>query len=88
MRDAYQFQSDIIDVTKPVTIDGNTAITFTLKANAILVISIFPVELISGKSKLNGGTSLARAKAPRLSGKNVAPVIIQTSQGVKGVSKS
>jgi hypothetical protein len=88
MRDAYQQQPDIIDVTKPVTVDGNTFITFTLKASAILVVSMFPIEVISGKAKLNGGTSLNSARAPRLSGKNVAPVIIQTSQAVKGISKS
>tara|TARA_R110000751_G_scaffold137239_1_gene240603 strand:- start:1263 stop:2027 length:765 start_codon:yes stop_codon:yes gene_type:complete len=88
MRDAYQFQADIIDVTKPVTVDGNTQITWNLVAGAVFVISIFPVKMISGKAELNGGTLLNVAKAPRLSGKNVAPVIIQTTQGVRGVSKS
>lgn len=87
MRDAYQQQSDILDVTKPVTIDGNSYITFTLKANAILVISMFPVQVLSGKAKLNGGNTLNQARAPRLSGKNVAPVIIQTTQDVKGITK-
>lgn len=87
MKDAYQFQNDIIDVSKVVTIDGNTSITFTLIANATLVISMFPIAVISGKAKLNGGTSVNMAKAPRLSGKNTAPVIIQTSQDVKGISK-
>jgi len=87
MRDAYQQQPDIIDVTKLVTVDGNTFITFTLKANAVLTISMFPVAVVSGKAKLNGGQSLNRARAPRLSGKNVAPVIIQTSQNVKGITK-
>ena len=88
MRDAYQFQNDILDVTKPVTIDGNSQISFPLLANTIFVISIFPVSVISGKAVLNGGTSLNSARAPRLSGKNVAPVIIQTTQGVAGISKS
>jgi hypothetical protein len=87
MRDAYQQQSDILDVTKPVTVDGNTYITFTLKAATILVISMFPVSVISGKAVLNGGISLNSAKAPRLSGKNVAPVIIQTTQDVRGITK-
>jgi hypothetical protein len=86
MRDAYQQQSDIIDVTKPVTIDGNTFITFTLLAGVVFTISMFPVSVISGKAKLNGGASLNSARAPRLSGKNVAPVIIQTTQDVKGIS--
>lgn len=86
MRDAYQFQSDIIDITKPMTIDGNSQINFVLKASAVLVISIFPVAMISGKAQLNGGSSLNSARAPRLSGKNVAPVIIQTTQDVKGIS--
>lgn len=88
MRDAYQQQSDIIDVTKPVTIDGNTYITFTLIGSATLTISMFPVAVLSGKAKLNGGAYDNTARAPRLSGKNVAPVIIQTTQGVKGVSKA
>lgn len=88
MRDAYQQQSDIIDVTKAVTVDGNTFITFTLLATTTFVISIFPIEVISGKAKLNGGTSINSARAPRLSGKNVAPVVIQTTQNVKGVAKS
>jgi hypothetical protein len=87
MRDAYQQQADIIDITKPVTIDGNTFITFNLLAGAILTISMFPTSLISGKAKLNGGTSVNSARAPRLSGKNVAPVIIQTTQDVRGISK-
>jgi hypothetical protein len=87
MRDAYQQQSDIIDVTKPVTVDGNTYCTFTVKAGTTLVISMFPIEIISGKSKLNGGHSLNTARAPRLSGKNVAPVIIQTTQNVKGITQ-
>lgn len=87
MRDAYQQQNDIIDVTKPLTIDGNTYITFTLKANATLVISMFPVSVLSGKAELNGGAFMNNARAPRLSGKNVAPVIIQTTQDVKGITK-
>jgi len=87
MKDAYQFQNDIIDVSKVVTVDGNTSVTFTLIASATLVISMFPISVISGKAKLNGGSSVNVAKAPRLSGKNTAPVIIQTSQGVQGISK-
>lgn len=87
MRDAYQQQADIIDVSKSVTIDGNTEISFTLVANATLTISMFPVAVVSGKAELNGGVSLNRARAPRLSGKNVAPVIIQTSQDVRGITQ-
>jgi hypothetical protein len=87
MRDAYQQQSDILDVTKTLTIDGNTYISFTLKGSATLVISMFPVAVVSGKAVLNGGTSLNTARAPRLSGKNVAPVVIQTTQDVRGITK-
>jgi hypothetical protein len=87
MKDAYQFQSDVLDVTKPVTVDGNTFITFTLKALTTFVFSIFPVSVLSAKAELNGGKNFNTATAPRLSGKNVAPVIIQTSQAVQGVSK-
>lgn len=87
MRDAYQQQSDIIDVNKTVTVDGNTFISFTLLPTTF-TISMFPVELISAKAKLNGGSAINSAKAPRLSGKNVSPVVIQTTQNVKGVAKS
>ena len=87
MRDAYQFQNDILDVTKTITVDGNTSITFPLLAGATMVISMFPVAVVSNKAVLNGGSSYNTARAPRLSGKNVAPVIIQTSQGVAGMSK-
>lgn len=86
-RDAYQQQADIIDITKPVTVDGNTYITFTLKASAVLTISMYPVSVLSAKAKLNGGHNLNSARAPRLSGKNVAPVIIQTTQDVRGITK-
>ncbi|OQA32769.1 MAG: hypothetical protein BWY54_01025 [Candidatus Dependentiae bacterium ADurb.Bin331] len=87
LKDAYQQQTDIIDVTKNLTIDGNTYLQFTLIASATLVISMFPTSVLSGKAKLNGGNTLNKARAPRLSGKNVAPVIIQTSQGVAGITK-
>jgi hypothetical protein len=86
MRDAYQQQSDILDVTKPVTVDGNTYITFPIIGATYFVISMFPVAVLSGKAKLNGGAYDNTARAPRLSGKNVAPVIIQTSQSVKGIT--
>ena len=86
MRDAYQQQSDILDVTKPVTVDGNTYLSFTLKAATTFVISMFPIAVLSGKAKLNGGAYDNTARAPRLSGKNVAPVIIQTTQSVKGIA--
>ena len=86
-RDAYQQQSDILDVTKVVTVDGNTYISFVLKGSATLVIAMFPVSVISGKAQLNGGVALNSARAPRLSGKNVSPVIIQTSEAVKGITK-
>ena len=66
-RDAYQQQSDILDVTKPVTVDGNTYATFTLQGSAVFVISMFPVEVMSSKAALNGGRSLNMARAPRLS---------------------
>ncbi len=87
MVDAYQYQSTVLDVTKPVTVDANTYISFPLLGSSTIVISMFPVSILSGKAELNGGHQLNTAKAPRLSGKNVAPVIIQTSQSVQGINK-
>lgn len=86
MKDSYQQQSDVLDVTKTVTVDGDTYISFTLKASATLVIAMFPVAIVSEKARLNGGNAYNTAKAPRLSGKNTAPVVIQTSSGVKGIT--
>lgn len=86
-KDSYQQQSDILDVTKVVTVDGNTYLSFTLKGSATLVITMFPVAIVSNKAELNGGRQLNTARAPRLSGRNVAPVIIQTTQDVKGITK-
>jgi len=85
-RDAYQQQNNILDVTKPITVDGNTYLTFPVYINTVLTIAMFPVEVFSTKAALNGGRSLNMAEAPRLSGKNVAPVIIQTAQAVKGIT--
>jgi hypothetical protein len=85
-RDAYQQQNNILDVTKPITVDGNTYLTFTVYANTVLTIAMFPVEVFSTKAVLNGGKTLNMAQAPRLSAKNVAPVIIQTAQAVKGIT--
>lgn len=87
MLDAYQFQSTVLDVTKVITVDGNTYLSFTLKASATLVLSIYPVAVVSAKAVLNGGKSVNTAKAPRLSGKNSAPVIIQTGSGVRSISQ-
>jgi len=87
LKDAYQFQSDILDINQIITVDANTYLSFTLIASATLVIAVFPVQIISSKAELNGGKALNNAKAPRLSAKNAAPIIIQTTQGVSGVAK-
>ena len=87
LKDAYQFQSDILDINQVITVDGNTYLSFTLIASATLVIAVFPVSIISASAELNGGKALNNAKAPRLSAKNASPIIIQTTQGVSGVNK-
>ncbi len=87
LKDLFQFSTDAIDVTKRVTFDGNTFISFTLKASCTLVIAAYPTIILSGKAVLNGGSNVNKAIAPRLSGKNVAPVIIQTTQDVRGITK-
>ncbi len=87
LKDLFQYSTDAIDVTRRVTFDANTFFTFTLKASCTLVIAAYPTIVLSGKAVLNGGSNVNRAVAPRLSGKNVAPVIIQTTQDVRGISK-
>lgn len=86
LKDTYQQQSDIIDVSKPVSVNGNTFITFPLKGSATIVISMYPVLNLSSKASLNGAAALQGSKAPQLSGKNAGKVIIQTTQAVKGIT--
>ncbi len=87
MKDSYQNITDQIDVTKTIAVDGNTYITFTLKASATVVISMFPIKILSGKARLAGQAGLQTRKAPRLSALNTAPVIIQTNDSVKSITK-
>lgn len=87
LKDLYQQVSNAIEVTKRVVIDGNTIISFTLKASAVLTISMYPTEVVSAKQKLRGGSSIQNSKAPRLSNLNANPVIIQTGQGVRSIGK-
>lgn len=83
--DAYQQQSNFIDVVQDWIVDGNSYATFTLVASATLTIAMFPTTINSAKHQISSGQAQSAFRAPRLSGGNVAPVIIQTSQGVQGV---
>lgn len=87
LKDLFQYSTDAIDVTRRITFDANTFFTFPLLANATLVVAAYPTIVLSGKALLNGGSNVNTANAPRLSGKNVAPVIIQTTQDVRGITK-
>lgn len=86
LKDLFQQSTTDIDMTRRVTFDGNTYFTFTLKASCTLVIAAYPTIVMSGKSQLNGGSNVNKSAAPRLSGKNAAPVIIQTTQDVRGIN--
>lgn len=75
MLDAYQFQSDILDVRLPnLKLDKNHYFSGKIEPKTIIVFSIFPVTV-------NG----VNYKNERLSGKNVAPVIIQTTSSFKRI---
>ena len=87
LKDLFQYSTNAIDVTRRITFDANTFLTFTLKASCTLAIAAYPTVVLSGKAVLNGGSNVNRATAPRLSGGNVAPVIIQTSQDVRGITR-
>ena len=69
LHDAYQFQNDIIDVTKHWVLTKDTFLSGEIKGKSIFVISLyFDIEGL---------------EIPRLSGKNVAPVIIVTESKIK-----
>ncbi len=87
LKDPYQFQSDTLDIRKTITIDANTFLTFPLLATTTLTIAMWPNKILSGKAKLNGLSGDGRFAIPRVSGKNAANVVIQTSQDVKSITK-
>ncbi len=62
--DAYQQQTDIIDIRRGWKITPKTHLSGTVQPNSTIVVSIYPT--------MKGGN------LPRISGNNVAPVIIQT----------
>lgn len=92
MLDAYQQQSSVLDVTKCVPVDGNMTIVIPVEAGSRTVISMYPVKkrvtrvgdpkrnpsLEDLTSERGLGEDLDFYKAPRLSGKTIAPLIINT----------
>lgn len=82
MKDAYQMQDDILDI-RPANLlfNAETHLTGTIQPNSRIAISIFPIEVTTHETE-----TLANE---RLSGKNVAPVIVQVSEkNVWGKTKS
>lgn len=75
MWDAYQMQSDIMDANIEFELDRYAHISGTILPKSIFVISMFPVEIDS-----------EAYKATRISGKSIAPVIIQVNG--KGLAKA
>ena len=79
LMDAYQMQSDILDFTPPSKFEIDTSIHLsgTIQAKSIIVLSFFPVEIVKIGEDKNYST-------PRLSGLNVATVIIKHITSLKG----
>ena len=67
--DAYQSQTDIVDIRNNWKITQKTHLSGTIKPNSTIIVSIYPI--------------MKGSNLPRISGKNVAPVIIQTTQAIK-----
>jgi len=79
MIDAYQFQMDILDVRLPnLKMDKHHYFSGYIEPQSTLVISFFPTEMIS--SDFSENVKFGNA---RLSGVNVAPVIIHTTPKLK-----
>lgn len=68
MMDAYQQQTDIIDMRKNWKITPKTHLSGTVQPNSTIIVSIYPI--------------MKGSDLPRISGKNVAPVIIQTIKSI------
>lgn len=93
-KDAYQQQSNIIDVWYPTKIDGNTYLTIPIlsltNASNPLTINMFPRTIADQANTLVGGGGDKAFTTPRLSGRNV-PIIqtisaanFKTSSGAMG----
>lgn len=73
MRDAYQFQNDILDVRLPkIEMDKYHYLHGKIEGESTIVISFFPIEIDETEYRVE-----------RISGYNVAPVIIHTTSKIK-----
>jgi hypothetical protein len=77
LKDAYQMQSDIVDVSLLMEIDNSIHLSGTIAPKSTFIISLFPIEIVRIGEDKNYST-------PRLSGLNVAPVIIKQVTDLKG----
>ena len=92
MRDAYQFQRDVLDITTKFKINKRAFIKGVIEHDSMIRISFFPTAISSSLFD-NKESQLKIYKPERLSGKNVAPVIVQYSfysfkEAFKGLWKS
>ncbi len=83
LKDAYQQQRDLIDLTKIWSINPDTYLSGKISAKSSMVICMYPVA--TKEIKMNETSN--SYEAPRLSALNAAPVIIQTRQTVKKTAK-
>lgn len=83
MRDAYQYQPDILDISKIKYVNHNIYFELELQPRTGMTISLFPIKIYNLIEYENG----VKLNAQRLSGKNTTPVIIQTSSKIKAGSK-
>ena len=88
LRDAYQSQLDIIDVTYPKFINHNVYFQLTLEPRSEMIISVYPTKIYNILEEENA----IHKTVPRLSGGtlnlNPAPVIIRPVQSVKSKDKT
>lgn len=79
MWDAYQMQSGIVDARAEILINNKTHLSGTIEAKSVILITLFPVEMVSER------ITNKKFSKPRISGVNVAPVIIhQVKSATKG----
>lgn len=77
LRDVYQMQDDLLDVSLLMEIDNSIHLSGTIAPKSTFIISLFPIEIVRIGEDKNYST-------PRLSGLNVAPVIIKQVTDLKG----
>lgn len=88
LKDPYQYNAQIVESKKMITVDANTYGTIIIPAGATLTITMYPTMIASIRRKMLGGNELNSTVAPRTAAKNTPITVINTTQPVRSLGGS